>query len=405
MYTKYDFNAPFLITYLFSSLFSLYLVLWQIYVATGYEDRKRLDLYAFFVTGGYKVEEDINDGKMRNSRECTNAMIDDTCLLDDEIRIQEVGDQDLSIAIASSNISNSDNNGDEVDVLPVYMPACILKYTIPIPQNYTHNDVLGVAIILAPIWFSANCCYNIALLETSIGSSTIISNLSGSFALIFSYLFRLDQITYSKIFGLAICFIGVIVVGYRDNDSSSHSLFGDFMALLSAVGYGLYTTVLRLKVPDDSNVSMQLILGYMGVVNSICLFPVIIVELLSSIGDVYLLTGTIFGLIVVIGVFDNVISDYLWARSVLLTSPLVGTVGLSMTIPMALITDKIAGNEDSFNVSSVTGATLVLIGFVVINVGIDRLTKPLVSCIYGTGKHSNLTQNGSSLYNELNSDT
>ena len=35
------------------------------------------------------------------------------------------------------------------------------------------------------------------------------------------------------------------------------------------------------------------------------------------------------------GLADNVLSDYLWARAVLLTSPTIASVGLSMQIPMA----------------------------------------------------------------------
>jgi solute carrier family 35 protein F5 len=46
----------------------------------------------------------------------------------------------------------------------------------------------------------------------------------------------------------------------------------------------------------------------------------------------------VFGFVMLNALFDDVIADYLWARSVLLTSPTVATVGLSMTIPMAILT-------------------------------------------------------------------
>ena len=36
---------------------------------------------------------------------------------------------------------------------------------------------------------------------------------------------------------------------------------------------------------------------------------------------------------------NNVLSDYLWARAVVLTTPTVATVGLSLTIPLAFISD------------------------------------------------------------------
>ena len=36
---------------------------------------------------------------------------------------------------------------------------------------------------------------------------------------------------------------------------------------------------------------------------------------------------------------NNVLSDYLWARAVVLTTPTVATVGLSLTIPLAFVSD------------------------------------------------------------------
>ena len=42
------------------------------------------------------------------------------------------------------------------------------------PPSYSHEDVIIVALKVAPLWFLANCGYNYSLLLTSVGSSTII---------------------------------------------------------------------------------------------------------------------------------------------------------------------------------------------------------------------------------------
>ena len=156
-------------------------------------------------------------------------------------------------------------------------------------HQYTHTDMLSIAIILCPLWFLANCFYNYALLYTSVASSTVISNLSGGFTLFFSWLYGVEKITFSKILGLAICFFGVALVAMADtksenqsnsttdaNTQTDRSLFGDVMAILGAAGYGLYTSVLRAKIADDECASMQLLLGYMGLVNALVLSPVLI---------------------------------------------------------------------------------------------------------------------------------
>lgn len=79
------------------------------------------------------------------------------------------------------------------------------------------------------------------------------------------------------------------------------------------------------------------------------------------------LTWTAFGLIFVSGFFDDVISDYLWARSILLTSPTVATVGLSLTIPMAVIVDFFTTSPCTVSSSSLTGAVVVLTGFLIVS--------------------------------------
>ena len=98
-----------------------------------------------------------------------------------------------------------------------------------------------------------------------------------------------------------------------------------------------------------------------------------------DLGNVRSLTLTALAFCFISGFFDDVISDYLWGRSVLLTSPTVATVGLTLTIPMAIVVDLLLGNMSS--VSSplpLVGAGLVVAGFVVVNVGCE-------SCCAGTG--------------------
>ena len=157
-------------------------------------------------------------------------------------------------------------------------------------QQYSHTQILSIAIVLCPLWFAANCCYKYALLYTSVANSTVISNLSGGFTLLFSWLYGVEKVTCSKIVGLSICFLGLAALAVSDSnhvdqstDSSNtinhavtQNVFGDIMAVLGAVGYGLYTTILRVKIADDESASMQLLLGYMGLVNAVLFSPAVL---------------------------------------------------------------------------------------------------------------------------------
>lgn len=79
------------------------------------------------------------------------------------------------------------------------------------------------------------------------------------------------------------------------------------------------------------------------------------------------MTGAAVGFMVLSGLFNNVISDYLWARSVVLTSSTVATVGLSITIPLAMVSDFFVQTKVPGTLSSL-GAVLVVIGFGLVNI-------------------------------------
>ena len=86
------------------------------------------------------------------------------------------------------------------------------------------------------------------------------------------------------------------------------------------------------------------------------------------------LTRSVLLYLILKGLLDDVLSDYLWARAVILTSATVASVGVGLTIPMAFLADWIMGNND--NVTSggdVVGAVFVLVGFVFVNIDGEKM--------------------------------
>lgn len=69
------------------------------------------------------------------------------------------------------------------------------------------------------------------------------------------------------------------------------------------------------------------------------------------------------------GLLDNVLSDYLWAKAILLTSTTVATAGLTIQVPLAAIVDSLTGNAP--NLMDYIGAAAVMVGFAGINVPVD----------------------------------
>ncbi|KAL3769378.1 hypothetical protein ACHAW5_010497, partial [Stephanodiscus triporus] len=298
------------------------------------------------------------------------------------------------------------------------------------PALLSHLDHASMASRVAPLWFLSNYSYAVSLRWTSIASSTVLASMGSIFAFAFATCTRFgdEKVTRWKVVGVALCFVGGVATAWADAGASSSdgddgdnydddgggrmgtgparrrlrhaadvgSLLGDVAGLISAVGYGAYTVLLRHLCPkDESRMSMQLLFGYVGLLNMIGLFPVAVYVVVASNrddvraespedegfpspdyspesgaddGPATTLTLTIFLFLILKGLLDNVISDYLWARAVILTSATVASVGLGLTIPMAFLADSIMGNNDEEHLGDLLGALCVLFGFVFVNI-------------------------------------
>ena len=122
--------------------------------------------------------------------------------------------------------------------------------------------------------------------------------------------------------------------------------------------------------------------------------PIAVALYATSMIELSNLTAAVFFALVGQGIFNNVISDYLWARACLLTSPTVSiksriitqsplsltpltypyhyfvcqvaTVGISLTIPLAAISDFVIHHK-AVTIASGIGGFMVLVGFILVN--------------------------------------
>lgn len=67
------------------------------------------------------------------------------------------------------------------------------------------------------------------------------------------------------------------------------------------------------------------------------------------------------------------LSDYLWAKAVLLTTTTVATAGLTIQVPMAAVVDSLTGNAP--HLMDYIGAVAVMIGFAGINIPSDVFSR------------------------------
>nr|CCA14055.1 Drug/Metabolite Transporter (DMT) Superfamily putative [Albugo laibachii Nc14] len=252
-----------------------------------------------------------------------------------------------------------------------------------LPQSHSTTKlcwkkIIRASAIVAPLWFLANFTYNASLDMTSVTSSTIISSTSTVFTLFLSVLVLQERFTWMKMTGVVLCMMGNMCTIFKDSMEadmkiifSSQSALGDFVALFAAFMYGVYTTAIRKLVPDEAEFSLSLFFGFLGALTFLVLSPVVVILHYNGIESLHGLTWEIFQLMCVKGLFDNVLSDYLWAQSVIMTSPTVATVGLSLTVPLAIVSDLLFHNILP-GWKTILASLLMVTGFVLINVSSKR---------------------------------
>lgn len=253
------------------------------------------------------------------------------------------------------------------------------------PEDTQHT--LRAGILVAPVWFAANCTYNMSMSLTSITATTIISSSSAGFTLLLSAVWLGENVTVLKVIGVVLCMTGNILMVYSDDggggtrnattvhngtdaEGSAHaSVQGDVVCLLSAMLYAWYTTLIRRFSPQD----LSLFFGFLGLTTFLAFGPIVALLHWTHLEDISGLTPAVFGLLLCKGLFDNVLSDYLWATAVLLTSPSVATIGMSLTVPLAILSDLLLPEAWLVDPTvptplSLLSAVAVVGGFVAINV-------------------------------------
>lgn len=199
--------------------------------------------------------------------------------------------------------------------------------------------------------------------------------------------------------------------GLFPHKSKRQIAFGDILALVSAVMCAVYTTVLKKKVGSHFRVNMPLFFGFVGLFNIVALLPGLIIFHVAGLERFELPPTKRILFIVLVRInplkqrshcepapddtqtnaIISLISDICWAYSMLLTSPLVVTVGLSLTIPLSLV-GQIIINHQIASFLYWAGAAIVFVSFVFINYETKKETelnqKLLQRSSEGTRRHS-----------------
>ncbi|KAI9820970.1 MAG: hypothetical protein M1832_003442 [Thelocarpon impressellum] len=229
------------------------------------------------------------------------------------------------------------------------------------------------------LWFGANYFAAACLQYTTVGTTTILTSTSSIWTLLFGALIRVESFTIRKLVGVLASLAGIILTSTidltRDTDEGRGSFprkshrqmaVGDAMALLSAVLYGVYTILMKKRIGDEGRVQMPLFFGLVGLFNLVLLWPgFIVLDYFSEEPFELPSTGRIWA-VVLMNATISLLSDFCWAYATLLTSPLVVTVGLSLTIPLSLVGQMVLQGQSS-SAAYWIGAGIVFLSFIFVN--------------------------------------
>ena len=112
------------------------------------------------------------------------------------------------------------------------------------------------------------------------------SQFLGVWTLAFGTLLNVEKFSIRKLIGVLASLAGIILISSIDvsadqdknrgsfpHKSHKQIAIGDILAFASAVMYGIYTTVMKKKIGDESRADMLMFFGFVGLFNIITLLP------------------------------------------------------------------------------------------------------------------------------------
>ncbi|XP_064442506.1 solute carrier family 35 member F5 isoform X4 [Mirounga angustirostris] len=193
------------------------------------------------------------------------------------------------------------------------------------------------------LWFLANLSYQEALSDTQVAIVNILSSTSGLFTLILAAMFPSnsgDRFTLSKLLAVILSIGGVVLVNLSGSEKSAgRDTIGSIWSLVGAMLYAVYIVMIKRKVDREDKLDIPMFFGFVGLFNLLLLWPGFFLLHYTGFEDFEFPNKVVLMCIIINGLIGTVLSEFLWLWGCFLTSSLIGTLALSLTIPLSIIAD------------------------------------------------------------------
>lgn len=234
-------------------------------------------------------------------------------------------------------------------------------------QKSSVSSVMRLSSTIGMMWLCAQWFFNSSLMYTSVATNTVLSSTSSVFTFIFSLLICRDPFRWCSFSAAIFSFVGCVLVSEQSprnmgTTAVTTTSFGDFLTLSSAALFALVSVMLRKVAPEGFDLSF--FMGMNGLL-AIGLSPgVLYAAHRWGLEDFRPPNGEALLALSVNAVLGSTCANYLYTSALLMLSPLVTTVCMSLSIPISALTDELVLRQHRFSVGWLIGACFVGAGVV-----------------------------------------
>ncbi|XP_061432332.1 solute carrier family 35 member F5 isoform X1 [Lethenteron reissneri] len=205
------------------------------------------------------------------------------------------------------------------------------------------GQVAKISLLLCFVWFMANLSFQTALVKTQVAIVNILTSTSGLFTLVLAGVFPSnsgDRFTLSKLLAVGLSIGGEVLVRVSlSTQPGDKQELGFVCSLAGAALYAVYVVILKRRVEREDKVDLPMFLGFLGLFCMLFFWPAFFLLHYTGLEPFELPSRTVWLCLLLNGILGTAITEALWLWGCFLTSSLMGTLALSLTVPLAVLAD------------------------------------------------------------------